>query len=548
MRRAQSLLFGSVLRAFLGTAPGCTSHVAEFEAPSRRSVTILHVADVHSHLFPRSVSIDSRDAALGLGPEGESVSVGGAARLAALLDRERARSEASFFFDAGDLLEGTSVYSVFHGVPEVSTFERLEVDAAAVGNHDLSRGASALSALRNGRASFPILAANLEDLISSGLAAPFAVLEKGGVRVLAIGLGRTPDGPVNLADCASAVRRAVAEQGASVDLVVVLSHLGRDLDLALVPRTSGIDVVLGGHTHDVLDPPAIVMDCGPDLRARMGCASRPVMVAHPGAYGRYLGRIDVVVSSDPADRAVRGAGRSAVVESQAALLPVNAALPERPDISEMLEPYADALARAGFGRAFAFAPGSISRQKAHGGDSALGNFVARAMRVSARADLAVVNATGVRADLPKGDLSPDDFFEVLPFDDSLVTLDVSGADLESAFSDVARASCARNRVSQAEIDGGAVVLSCNPARAALSVDGRPLAPGATYRVAAVSFLTDEPGQWLSGRGRRLADGPPVRDVAMAAARSAERCAAAPADLPCVDGRVGAEADGRISWE
>jgi len=512
-------------------------------------VTIFHVADLHSHLLPRRLAIGPRDSALGLGPEGDSVSVGGAARLGALLDRERGRSDASFFFDAGDLLEGTSVYSVFGGVPEVLAVDRLKLDAAAVGNHDLSRGASALAALRAGRTSSPLLAANLDDVVAAGVAARYATFERGGVRVLAVGLGRTPDGAVSLDACASAVERAIAE-AAPADVVLVLSHLGRELDLALVPRTSGVDLILGGHTHDVLDPPATVMDCGPELRAQSGCEPRPVTVAHPGAYGRYLGRIDLVVSADPALRTERaGHASSAVVESHVALLPVNAALPDRADIAELLRPYADRLAQAGFEKPFAFAPALVSREPVGGGDSALGNFVARAMRLSVGADFALVNTTGIRADLPKGVLTPDDFFEVLPFDDALVTLAVSGADLENALSDVARASCARNRTSQAAIDGGTVVLGCSPARAVASIAGRPVDPGGVYRVATVSFVSEGRGQWLSGVGTHSVGGPPIRDIATAAARKAAPCReSGSGDLPCVDSTAGAAADGRITWQ
>jgi 5'-nucleotidase/UDP-sugar diphosphatase len=397
----------------------CTTVPENPPSQTPRTITLFHYADVHSHVFPRKLAVGVRDAELGLGVEGRTATVGGAARLAALLDRERARSEVSFVLDSGDALEGSAIFAAFHGVPETLSQEVLGLDAQAVGNHDLTHGAAALSDLRAGRATFPLLAANLDDLVAAGVALPSLVLERQGVRVGVVGLGRSPDGAVDLDRCAAAVEQAIAGFDAPVDAVVVLSHLGRDADLSLVPKTAGADVVLGGHTHDVLEPPKAAPDCGEAVRSRLRCVPRPVTIVHSGAYGRYLGRLDLTLSRDAVDLyAETPLKRSAVVESRYTLLPINDSLPERADLVDLLGPYRDALVRAGLEQPIAFAPAPVSRSKPARGDSALGNFVTRALRAAARADLAVINATGVRADLPEGELAADDFFEVLPLEHS----------------------------------------------------------------------------------------------------------------------------------
>jgi 5'-nucleotidase len=362
-----------------------------------------------------------------------------------------------------------------------------------------------------------------------------------------VGLGRTPDGFMGLDRTANVVQRSIEAFGSLVDAIVVLSHLGRDGDLALVPKTQGIDVILGGHSHDVFDPPRTALDCGGEVRSISFCDPRPVTVVHSGAYGRYLGRLDLTVSSDPADLGgtpfVR---RSAVVASRYSLLPVNDALPERGDLVDLLEPYREALVQAGLEQPVAFAPAAISRRKPARGDSALGNFVTAAMRAVARADLAVINSTGVRADLPQGEVTMDDFFEVLPFEDSLVIMNISGADLEKAFTDLAEDSCARDRVTQAEVDGVSLALGCPRAASAEVPGGEAIQAHRTYRVALASFVTEQ-GGWFSGLGTVVERGPPIRDVVIAAARSGRPCAANHSALPCIDAGSGAVVDGRISW-
>jgi 5'-nucleotidase len=256
------------------------------------------------------------------------------------------------------------------------------------------------------------------------------------------------------------------------------------------------------------------------------------------------------MSSDPADLVNRSPNKHArVVATRYSLLPVNEAASERTDLVELLAPYRDALVNAGVERPVAFAPAAVTRRKPAGGDSSLGNLVTHAMRVAAGADLAVINATGVRADLPEGELTVDDFFEVLPFDDSIVVVRLTGRELGRAFTDIAKSSCERGHVSQAEVDGAAVVLACETSgSAAAEIAGESVLPDRTYRVALASFIAEK-GQWFEGLGTSVERGGAIRDVVIGAALSGRPCVTqrAGSPLPCVDAASGAVLDGRISW-
>ena len=519
----------------------CGQRRAGAERPARRDITILHTADLHSHLFDEPLAIGAADAARGLGPEGETVSVGGVARLATVLERERAASDRSVYLDAGDVLEGTAVYTLFHGVPELQALDALGVDAMAIGNHDLDPGDSVFRALEQRWAKFPLLAANLAPELSDGVAAETALVERDGVTVGVIGLGHAPDRAPDVGASAAAVMAAIDRIRSAADVIAVVSHLGSDLDAELVPRTTGIDVVLGGHTHDVLEPKT-VFDCDRVTAERYGCNPRPVPVVHPGAYGRYVGRVDLVVSSTVED--LRGADPRApgvVLDAHCSLLPVDAGVPERADVRALLAPYHDALVRAGFEKPFAFAPETVSRTADGGGDSALGDAILDALRSSAGADLAFLNTTGIRADVPKGTVTLDDLYRVLPFDDEVVTFEASGKDVSRALEDVARSTCERRNTSQAELSGGTLELDCSGSGSAvLAVAGAPLAVAATYRVVTTSFLTESGGFFDLPDVTIHRTGALLRDVWIDRVRKASPCPEQP-PLPCID----TVADGRI---
>src|SRR5262245_7407536 len=118
---------GSFLPVVLATS--CASPSTPPEGAEPASLTVLVVADLHSHLFPERLVPSPEDAARGLGPQGRAASVGGAARLATLVERERERAAGpTILLDAGDLFEGSATYPLFGGVPEIQASSALGVD------------------------------------------------------------------------------------------------------------------------------------------------------------------------------------------------------------------------------------------------------------------------------------------------------------------------------------------------------------------------------------------------------------------------------------
>lgn len=475
MRAALLLVFTFALVA-CGCGPG-----ARLSGPQR--LVLLHTADTHAELFPWRALIGPSDARRGLGVEGAVAEVGGYARLKTLLGRERAREPRVLHLDAGDLFQGSLAFERFGAEPEILGFDALGVDAQALGNHELDRGEAFVHDGYRALARFPLLAANYVSDGPGGLAdvvEPFVVLDAAGLRVGVIGVGNTssvallgerPNELRALAeDAAEAVQGALDALRPVVDVIVVVTHLGLDADASLVARTSGIDVVLGGHQHLTLDEPKWVLDCGSDgagvVRDAWGrertCASRRVPIVHSGAYGKYVGRLALALDDDPARLAPSydPLDRYEVTTLDFSLLPVTAETPDEPAVAELLARYGSgdpALPGAGV---LAYAPAALERYGATGADSPLGNLAATSVRAAADADLAVIGASSLRHDLPAGPLDLTALVEAAPFEDAVVRAALTGSDLAAMFERAARSASARDCRTQVQVAGALVRFAC----------------------------------------------------------------------------------------
>src|SRR6478736_5598102 len=468
-------------------------------------LVLIHTSDLHSHLYPERQVLDGVDAARGLGTAGELAEVGGFARIARVVGEMRAGAQHRLYLDSGDLVEGTAAFTEFGGEPELRAFSALGLNAAALGNHDLSSGAEAFAEVHRQFAEFPILASNFADNgseLSSALS-PSVVLDAQGLRVGVIGvanptspsgLGRA-DNPygIELVPTASAVQAEIDRLRPQTDVLVALSHLGLEADERLVSGTSGLDVVLGGHQHLALDAALARSDCGPALQAERGCRPRNVILAHSGALGRYVGELDLELRPVAEDASnVVGPNQLEVAAAEHSLIPVSAQVVPEPAFTELLEPYRERLDAAGFNAPLAFALGAIERYADDGGDSTLGDLVTDALRAQSGADFALLNATGIRADLPPGELTRATFAAALPFDDELTVLELSGAQLRALFNQQARVANERDCQTPIQISGFTLAFKCSgsaPAALARVVgSGQELVATKTYSLVTTAYL------------------------------------------------------------
>lgn len=498
-------------------------------------LTLLHTSDWHSRLFPYTQQVNVTDRALGLDPQ--FAPFGGAARMNYAIQRERRRADRTLHLDSGDCFQGAPIFNFFNGEAEVRALAHTGVDAVVIGNHEFDKGALNLARQFRQWATFTALAANyqLDDPNVPGsaelarIARPWTFFNLRGLKVAVIGLGnlssigsifdqpnRPGIAPLNTVETAQFYVDEARAQGA--DLVVVVSHVGLEDDIHMLEYGTGIDVVLGGHLHIVLNPTQEVEDCRPvnargehfipvleHARQRPStagecaagaccspsgvcppsgarahwqvaqgyrerrCEPRRVLLQHSGAFMKYLGRLDLVLSRDPAHISASAAqtydpqDRWEVVSHRYTLFPIDRRLPEEPTMKRLLEPYARALDTiANLDTIVGYAPVDITRTPEGGGDSALGNLVATSMwlRLGIQTDFSMTNTLGIRDNIPAGPVTLDQLFNVFPFDNSIATMNLSGREVRELFDFVARRSAGRGCNSQAQIAGARAVLVC----------------------------------------------------------------------------------------
>ena len=215
-------------------------------------LTILHTNDTHSQVEPNGKN------------------QGGYARRMGLIAQERKADRHLLLVDAGDFCQGTPYFNFYHGRVEIEAMNRMGYDAATFGNHEFDNGLDTLAAIIQ-LAKFPFVCANYDftGTALEGLVKPYTIVRKGIVQVGIFGLGCNPKGlitdknflPAHYKDpCPIAQAMADTLRAQGCDVVVCLSHLGtygkapEDVcDVTLAGQTCGIDVIIGGHTHQKYD-------------------------------------------------------------------------------------------------------------------------------------------------------------------------------------------------------------------------------------------------------------------------------------------------------
>ena len=360
------------------------------------TLTILHVNDFHGALLPTRAGADS--------PE-----EGGAARLAALVKTER--TPTTLFLAAGDLMQGTNLSNLFAGRPVIEAFNLMGLDASAVGNHEFDYGQPALSE-RSAEARFTFLAANIAG---GGAWKPFEIRKIGSLRVALFGL-TTQETPVAthprnvkglvFDDPVATARRMVEELRPQADLIVALTHLGVEEDEKLAVAVPGIDVIVGGHTHTKVEQPETIGG---------------TLVLQAFERGVFLGRLELEVAGGK------------VIAHRYRLLPVTAAAGEDPAVAALLAGYQqrlDGRMNEVVGTAAVDLDGGKEAMRTR--ETNLGDLVLDAMRESSGADVALINGGTIRAGIPAGPVTIGTIYNVLPFDNSLISFALTGKELRES--------------------------------------------------------------------------------------------------------------------
>lgn len=463
-------------------ATGCT-HAPVLQGPVR--ITVLHTNDHHGHYWRNE--------------RGEN----GLAARKTLIDRIRVEVRQAgghlLLLDAGDVNTGVPESDQQDAEPDFRGMSLLRYDAMAVGNHEFDKPQAVQDRQRQW-SSFPWLSANVYrgDV---PMFTPYKVFAFGALKVAVVGLtaeeaARSVGGVrypgVRVDKPIETLREKMPELRQRADVVIALTHMGHYLpgkrgvnapgDVELALAVPGIDLIVGGHSHDT-----VCME-SPDRRTapeEHPGACRPdhrngAWIVQAGDKGRYLGRADFEYAK----------GALKLVGYQ--LLPVNAAhataVSEDPAVLALLQPFqraGDAKLSAVVGRAQGIFDGD--RATVRHRPAALGQLITAAMRARTDADVAVISGGGIRNSLPDGPLTYRHVLKVQPFGGRIVVALMTGEQLGNYLAAVS----AKTPGSGAYAQIGGVRWSQPATRSGtLIVADQPLDPARTYRMAISHFLAE----------------------------------------------------------
>jgi 5'-nucleotidase / UDP-sugar diphosphatase len=502
-----ALLGGVVLLA------GCAMTPAQ-RAPLK--LTVLHTNDHHGRFWPNS--------------DGEY----GLAARKTLIDKVRAEVKAAggevLLLDGGDVNTGVPESDLQDAEPDFKGMNLLGYDAAAIGNHEFDKPLAVLDKQIKW-SKFPLLAANIYNR-RTGLRMfePYRIFERGGYKIAVVGL--TTDDTSNMVvqsnianvdfrKPADEAIKLVPELRSQADMVIAATHMGHYTDgksgdnapgdVEMARAVKGLDLIVGGHSQNPVcmaaenkrnDAYVPGQPCAPDRQ-------NGAWIVQAHEWGKYVGRADFTID---------GSGKVELVKYQ--LLPVNLkqrvsgqpprlyteAIAEDGAVREFLKPFQDngaARLTLPVGETVGVFDGDRNRVRAQ--PTNLGVMIARSMMERTGADLAIMNAGGVRDSLPEGKVTYRDVLKVQPFGNQLSLVRLSGAELTKYLESAAKMTPGSGAFPQTVgvqmlIEGGVL----KEAR----VQGKPIEPQREYRLALNNFtagggdgypkLSDHPGHVNTG--------------------------------------------------
>ena len=415
-----------------------------------KTVTIYHTSDVHGFFYPK---------------DGQ----GGFAALASVIKHGPSNY---LLLDGGDFANGTAETRLSKGTKAIELMNALHYDAATIGNHEFDFKDKQLPVLFE-QAQFPILAANFFEKGTHNYpphVQPYKVFDVEGLRVAVIGLANTtPTKPTTLYEFANDPLEILSEtlekvQEENPNVVVVLVHDAlndaRHNNSSYVADIANrfadqVHVVLGGHAHQIVNEKingVLFSECGTSLQ--------------------YVSKITVDVADDTGK----------VSQSVSELIPL---VISQTGEDEEIKALADSLLEPNIDEPLGETSDIIVKDPLEQGqlDSPLNDWVCDIMAQYTRADIVVNNSRGTRADLPKGTITERDLLEIMPYDDKIITMPVTGKFLQEfikeTFGMFTFAGLDIKYVQNS--DGTYEIVS-------LKIKGKPIRPNKTYKLATNAFV------------------------------------------------------------
>lgn len=379
-------------------------------------LTILTTNDTHSCIEPNQDNL------------------GGLLRRKVIMDSVRAADRNVLAVDAGDIVQGTVYFSMFRGDVEYAALDSLGYDICIMGNHEFDNGMADIAKYYK-RLPAVKLSSNYDvaDTPLNGVFQPYVIKHCGGKSIAFIGINLVPKGMIadkntegliyhNGTGVALRLSQYLKEAGLA-DYVVMVSHIGHTgrkgslSDTEIVRQSRHIDLVIGGHSHTLVDP----SNNNPrDPHLVANAEGRLIPICQDGGQGEHIGKIDFDTET--------GQATFSLITVDAAY-DKRAAEPRYAAMRAWLEPYTSQVYKKMHTRI------ATSAQAMEKTDPSLGNWVCDAVVAIGKqmygpeVEFALMNRGGIRQPMPQGNVTEGDIEAMLPFDNRLVVIKILGSDL-----------------------------------------------------------------------------------------------------------------------
>ena len=420
-----------------------------------REIRILHLNDFHGFAEPYQ-------------PLGSEELVGGIAYLASEVNRLR-QEKPALLLAAGDMIQGNNWANLFQGQSVIELMNLMRFDGAVVGNHEFDFGQEVLKK-RVSEATFPFLGANVKGI--EGLKS-YVLREINGIRVAIIGVV-TEDAPVSTSpknvmgleflSPVSTVEKYVGELKGEADLILILSHVGFLGDRRLAEAVKGIHVIVGGHSHTKVLKPVTVGG---------------TLIVQAWEHGKALGVLDLTLEDG---KVIKWDGHLEEIKPGQG--------EEDPRVQVLVERYrqkVDLFLNVHVGETEVDLDGEHVRRR----ETNLGDFIADVMREASGADVAIINGGGIRTSLRQGALKVKDIYSILPFDNYIVSIRLTGRQIQEAL-EYGLSGIEEEAGRFPQVSG--LKISYTPSAPVGSritevlIRGRPIDPEMEYQVATNDFM------------------------------------------------------------
>ena len=433
--------------------------VAQSPTPQRAHVVILSTTDMHGRVFPIDYYTNKYDNV-------------GIAKVATLIKDARKNNPDLLLIDSGDTIQGTPLEYIHNRRnnkppdPMMLTMSALKYDAMAVGNHEYNFGLKVQEKARS-EASFPWLSANTYETRVKGDPSnyhkPYIIKEVQGVRIGILGL-TTPGIPnwenapnyegLEFRETVSEAKKWVPllRNEGKADIVVIAMHMGIEEDLrtgtrspsqvpnenaalAIARQVPGVDVILMGHTHR--DVPSVLVNNDviktymdiPNQRTS-GYFNEAVLLTQANRWASHVARVDLYLEKG-------GDSRWHVLAKSSRTMPVTEKTEVDAEIAKLGQPYHDET-QAWLGKAIGDSDKELTAQGCRSQDTAIIDLIHKVQLEAGKADVSMAACFNTEARISKGTVTVREIASLYEYENTLVTLELTGQQLKDALEHSAR--------------------------------------------------------------------------------------------------------------